>query len=262
MSAAPEARLVLRQRGVLESADLGLRVLMLHARAFGWLTLWICVPGLVLTLALRYALGLDAVLIWCTALILAAWAEGPFTTLAGALAIDRDASARAAMRTFRTRAVAYILQRSLALIGGALSAVAFIAPWLFTAPSLLFVPEVVLLERASHGVFGRAARVVTSASGRALQVVLVLLLVRVGGAVLADAVLRRSLGALFDVHARVESLTQEGISPYALAGLWLSVPVVAVLRYVAYIDLRTLREGWDVQRRFQLLAARLAEAAT
>ena len=262
MPAAPEARFVLRQRGVLESADLALRLLVLHARAFGWLTLAVCVPGFVLTLVLRYVLYLDASVVWCVALALAAWCEGPFTSLAGAIAMDRDATARSAIQAFRPYAVSYLWHRSLALAAEALASVAFVAPWLFAAPSLLFVPEVVLLERASHGVFARSARVIATASARAFQTVMLLLLSRALGMALFDAVMRRSLGLVLDVHARVESLFEEGISPYALAGLWLAVPVTAMVRYVAYADLRTLREGWDVQRRFQLLAARLEASET
>jgi len=38
-----------------------------------------------------------------------------------------------------------------------------------------------------------------------------------------------------------------------------SVPLVASLRFLAYIDNRTRREGWDIQVRFSELARVLRE---
>ncbi len=258
MSVAPEMRLVLRPRGVLESADLAMRLLTLHARAFARLAVAVCVPGFVFTLALRYAFALEPWVVWLAGVLLAGWAEGPFTVLAGA-ALRRTPSGRTAWAEFAARAVPYVRSRTLAFAGGLLAAAALLVPWLFAAPSLLFVPEVVLLERADRKVFTRAARIVASAAGRATATAFLLLVVRVGAVVSADLVLRRSLGMALDVHARFETLARDGIGPYAIAGLWLSVPVCAMLRYVAYVDLRTLREGWDVQRRFEDLAAQLAK---
>ncbi len=257
MSAAPDARFALRVRGVLESADLGLRALVLHARAFAQIALVTCVPGLLATLAMRYIAGLEALVVWLVALAWGGFAEGPFTTLAGAVAMHRDASPREAGRVFAQRAVRYAWYRSVSMVLQAASALALLVPWLFVAPSQLFVSEVVLLERANRGVFSRAGRVVATASGRAMRSALLFVAVRVGMVLLADAALRRTVGLLFDLHAPTESLGTAGISPYALAGFWASVPVIAMMRYLAYVDLRTQCEGWDVQRRFQRLSASL-----
>jgi len=43
--------------------------------------------------------------------------------------------------------------------------------------------------------------------------------------------------------------------------LFLSVPLVATLRFLAYIDNRTRREGWDIQVRFLELGRALSEGA-
>ena len=45
-----------------------------------------------------------------------------------------------------------------------------------------------------------------------------------------------------------------------LLGLHLSIPLVATTRFLAYIDNRTRRDGWDIQVRF--LAIRRAQAGS
>ena len=54
-------------------------------------------------------------------------------------------------------------------------------------------------------------------------------------------------------------LLQKGGTPYALAGFFLTVPVIAAARFLAYTDLRTRKEGWDIQLRFMAIAAEAEE---
>jgi hypothetical protein len=61
--------------------------------------------------------------------------------------------------------------------------------------------------------------------------------------------LGRPMGALF----------QEGGSTYALAGFFLSIPYVSSTRFLAYVDSRTRREGWDIQVRFAALVRRSSD---
>ena len=65
---------------------------------------------------------------------------------------------------------------------------------------------------------------------------------------LLDFVLQlgRPFGSLFD----------EGGSVAALLGLFLAVPYWTTVRFLSYIDLRTRRDGWDVQLRFMAIQAR------
>ena len=53
----------------------------------------------------------------------------------------------------------------------------------------------------------------------------------------------------------VGELFVEGGSAYALLGFFLSVPVVSAARFLQYIDVRTRKEGWDIQLRFTAIAA-------
>ena len=51
------------------------------------------------------------------------------------------------------------------------------------------------------------------------------------------------------------SLIDEGGSASSLLGLFLAVPYWATARFLLYVDLRTRRDGWDVQVRFMALAS-------
>jgi hypothetical protein len=49
-------------------------------------------------------------------------------------------------------------------------------------------------------------------------------------------------------------LWSDGGSAYAVAGALLSAPFVASASFLGYIDLRTRKEGWDIQLRLAALA--------
>src|SRR5262249_4133402 len=49
-------------------------------------------------------------------------------------------------------------------------------------------------------------------------------------------------------------LWTDGGSGFAVLGALLAVPVVAAVRFLGYVDLRTRKEGWDIQLRFVALA--------
>jgi hypothetical protein len=262
VSVAPDARVALRARSVLESADLALRFTMVHIRPVAVLSALVALPGLASGLALRYVAGLSWVVVWSVSLALAGIAEGPFTVLFGRLALGTEATAREALTGFRARAIVYSLVLFAALVFQLAAASILLMPWVFAALATVFVPEVALLEGARMASIRRSLKVTTGFTGRVFGVVAVLLLSRLAIVGLADDALRRTIGMVLDLRIRTESLFEDGGSPYALVGLWLSVPVCASIRYFQYIDLRTIKEGWDLQRRFQLLAARLhAEAA-
>ena len=60
------------------------------------------------------------------------------------------------------------------------------------------------------------------------------------------------------VHAGCYELFVHGGSGFAVAGALLAVPVAAAARFLGYIDLRTRKEGWDIQLRFLRLVAETA----
>ena len=54
------------------------------------------------------------------------------------------------------------------------------------------------------------------------------------------------------------SLWNDGGSGFAVLGALLAVPLGAAMRFLGYIDLRTRKEGWDIQLRFVALAEQSA----
>jgi hypothetical protein len=59
---------------------------------------------------------------------------------------------------------------------------------------------------------------------------------------------------LFQMGRPFGSLWHDGGSAYAVAGALLAAPLVASARFLAYVDLRTRKEGWDIQLRLMALA--------
>ena len=50
-------------------------------------------------------------------------------------------------------------------------------------------------------------------------------------------------------------LFDKGVTPFALAGLFLAAPFTATARFLHYIDTRTRADGWDIQVKFMALVA-------
>ena len=51
------------------------------------------------------------------------------------------------------------------------------------------------------------------------------------------------------------SLFSDGGSVYALVGFFYGIQYAAIARFLKYVDLRTRKEGWDIQIRFLSLVA-------
>lgn len=255
-----ESAVVLRPRSVTQVLDLSLRVafslgLSLYARLAA-LTL---LPALGLLLLLRYAARLDAWLVWVVALVLAIVLEGPFTIAASRLMFREQLSGRAALRLFASRAPSFLgasLYKGFLLT---LAAVALLIPLLFVGPHAVFVPEASILERAGPtAAWTRSKQLVTARSGDAMAALVSWLLIRVVCVVGAELLLQGIISDLFLLGAPLGRLSSDGVTPYALAGLFLSTPLVATARFLQYIDARTRGDGWDIQVRFMAIVSREA----
>jgi hypothetical protein len=51
------------------------------------------------------------------------------------------------------------------------------------------------------------------------------------------------------------SLWSDGGSIFALAGFFAVLPWIATARFLAYTNIRTRKEGWDIQLKFMAIAA-------
>lgn len=254
-----QAVIVLRPREPSEILDLACRFGVAHAAPYLRLGAAVLLPCAALCLALRYALDAPWWVTWLAALALATPAQGVFSVLASRLLFSETPSTWTTLRAFGRRLPSYLgaLLVSRALL--AASALMLLLPLPFAWVALLFQHEASLLEQV--GPFAsvqRSGQLVRNRGGFSL---LLLLLVAQGsivlgaelfGQALVDSVLQlgRPFGSLFD----------DGGTPYAILGLFASVPFVATARFLQYIDLRTRSDGWDVQVRFMAIAAR-AEAS-
>jgi len=121
---------------------------------------------------------------------------------------------------------------------------------------LLFSTEAALLERANGGAaLARANRIVAGNGGEAVLAVVLFVLLEAAFILLGEYAGRSLLEDLLQVNAPAR-LFDVGGSPLALAGFWLFVPYLATARFLAYINMRTRAEGWDIQTRFYVIAGR------
>jgi hypothetical protein len=256
-----EARVVVRERSIAEIIDLALRFsLVLGGRLYAWLFVSLILPAYALCFLLL-ARGVPDVWVWILAVILFALLQLPFTVAAGRLMFSAElsmgevlsASLRLMFRACGARFLAALL-----LGGGSLLVVAVPVA---IARGLYLVEIVVLEGSAALAAYRRGTRLTHR---RVLQTF---------GVWLALVATSSTFIGLAEVMSR--SLTAEGLSLDALrdlwhglssqagiAGLFLSLPLVATLRFLAYIDNRTRREGWDIQVRFLELGRVLEGRAT
>jgi hypothetical protein len=256
------ATVALRQRTTVEILDLALLVCRRH---------WLAIPFLTVAGALPWAL-LDAWILsggrrgdedaawvaWFPFLLLVAaqvpLATAPLTAFLGQALFDRRPSAG--------RALATAGKRIPVLLGaGVLRGVfAVIPPVLLAWPSHLV--EALVLEGQGFAGAWRRAGALRGADTRAGPVLLLLAIpVLMGAVVLVVGTLEAVLGIL--MHAdpwQVEqwtSMADPGASPAVQVAVWAAVGFLGVVRFFAYIDLRTRAEGWAIDLDLRRAAARL-----
>jgi hypothetical protein len=251
------ARVVLRPRSLAEVLDLAVPFCLAGKRVMGRLAALVLAPALAVCAGLRWGFGWQWQSVMLVALVLGDVVEGAFTCAAGELLFrePRDTSAAAILARFIRR-----LPRAFAALVVCRVLLAVALPLVVTLPMvalrLLFTREVVLLEEAGpFAALGRSHRLVKNHSGKGIGLLTAL---SVGPALFvvgAEQLGQGAVGTVLQAGAPFGRLFQEGGSLFALAGFFLSVPVLATARFLAYIDLRTRKEGWDIQLRFAALAA-------
>ncbi|HJZ85661.1 MAG TPA: hypothetical protein VKN99_10850 [Polyangia bacterium] len=252
-----DSRVVLRLRTVPDILDLAFRyVAGPGERVFLRLTAAVLVPCFAVCVALRYALGWDWVWVWFLAIALGGIAQGAFTVGAGQLLFSDSVRARDVLARFARRLPSYLvalfLTRLAMALGGFLLFVLLVPAWLRAE----FVHEASLLEGASPGqAYARSARFIKRQGGPALGLLCSLLLAQFGFVVAAELLGQGLVEFVLQLGQPLGSLWSDGGSVYALAGFFLSVPYVAAARFLKYTDIRTRKEGWDIQLKFTALQA-------
>ncbi len=252
------ARVALRARPLIDVLDLAIRFCAANAGAYARLSGVVLLPALAASWAAARAGGW--VLGWTVVVVLAAFADAPFVALASRLVFADEARARDALRAAAVAVPRLAFVRFAQGLSFALSFLLLGLPWLWAGSVLLFLPEVVVLERSGFGAaWGRAQRIARSHLGITMAAMILLSVLAVGAALLADVAGREVLQTVLQVTPP-PSLFTEGGSLLALLGFWSTLPLRATCRFFVYLDVRTRTEGWDIQTRFAAIAARAARA--
>lgn len=253
-----EARVVVRERSLAEIVDLAVRFsLVLGGGLYLRLSACLLLPSYALCWWLLHS-EVSSVLVGVLALALYSLLQLPFTVAAGRLMFSAQvsldevlrSSLRLLLRAMRARCLAALLLA----VGTSLVILAPIA-----VARALYLGEVVLLEGA--GALAAYRRTTRLTARRVPQTFGVwLALVATSAAFIALTQIFASALSAEGLEIEAFASVWAGLSwETGIAGLFLSVPLVASLRFLAYIDDRTRREGWDIQVRFLELGRALNE---
>ncbi len=254
-----EARVALRHRPVLEVLDLALRFLLAHAAPYAATTAFVVVPLGVLSLVIAMQAGW--IWGWASAIALATVARIPFTVLASRLVFEADVAFEQVLGAAARASFKVLVARALELVALTVGFGVFFLPAIWIASVFVYLDEILVLERASiWGAFARSQRLVAGELGDAFLVAVLLAGLHFGATALGDKALRALLGDVLQISPPPSMWERDG-GVLGLVAFWLFVPYSATARLLAYLNVRTKAEGWDVQTRFAAIAARLAPAA-
>jgi hypothetical protein len=247
-----QARIVVRPRFRLESADLAFRFVLGEARAvFGWLAVVTLLPSFALVVAARALLHFPWWAAWALALTLGSAFSGVFTLASSRLLFDASVRPRSVLRAFWSRFGAYVWSMLLSRLVIVLASL-FVFTGIIAWTRYAFVPEAVLLEQQPAALrrSARISRAGGDATGTILASALMQLLMVFGVETMIFGVVRD----LLSIPMEATRLFPNGGSYSALAGYFLTVPWAAAYRFLAYIDGRTRQDAWDVQVRLMALS--------
>jgi hypothetical protein len=216
----------------------------------------VTVAGCVLSWICRVRLGWQWSSVWLVVAGYYLLTSGVYTQAAGALLFRRaDAiSLLHILGQFARRFLPYLIARLVHLLVLGLCT-AILVPLPIFAARLYFVSEAVLLESGSpFGSLARSSRLVLFRSLSCLGLALASLCAPFLFALAADLLGTTVVEMVFQMGRPFGSLFTDGGSAYAVAGALLSAPFVASASFLGYIDMRTRKEGWDIQLRFMALS--------
>jgi len=251
-----EARVALRPRSMSDIIDLAGPLCLANRRRMMPLAALVTAVGGALCLVCRLKLGWSWAALWWLLSGYLLLAMGIFTQAAGDLLFHAPNELRSlqVLGRFARRFGRYLVARIVQLVVLGLCAAVF-APLPVFGARLFFVSEVVLLESGSpFGSLGRSSRLVLYRSIPCLGLAIACLCAPFIFAVAADLAGEAIVNMVFQLGRPFGFLWTDGGSAYAVAGALLSAPFVASASFLGYIDLRTRKEGWDIQLRFMALA--------
>lgn len=259
-------RLVLRPRSLPALADLACVFVRVHARR-----VLAVLPIALLPVPLAHwtASPEAPALPWLTVWLLGPAFGAILTTLSGDLVVRDDeggppGSAAGSVATMRLRQLSALVGRwarnlpwllLVRVLDGGLKAISL---GLLSGP-LFFAHEIRLLEDGGVAqTWTRGQRLLGATPMRWLTAPAFFLAVVIGGAATGDAVWQ-GLRSVLGVPTQPSLLWSQGYSLPALVGACVAQAWLSVVRFLAYLDARTRREGWDLQLGAQALADSLRQ---
>lgn len=256
-----ESRVALRPRAMSDVLDLAAPFCFANRRLLVPLAVLVTAVGGGLAGMCRMQLGWEWGSVWLVVAGYYLLTSGVYTQAAGELLFRRaeDIRVRHVLGRFARRFFPYVIASIVHWLVLGLCAALFVPLPIF-ASRLFFVSEVVLLESGSPlGSLARSGRLVLFRSLSCLGLALASLCAPFLFALAADLIGNTVVEMMFQMGRPFGSLTADGGSAYAVVGALLSAPFVASASFLGYIDMRTRKEGWDIQLRFMALAEVEAE---
>jgi len=249
------ARVILRTRDVGELFDLGGRaVFALGGRLYLYLFVCTSLPLAICLYLLHTQAGVEPAAVWLYA-IMALWVnQGIYTIAASRLLFSEKVGVGEVLGQFLRRLPSYLVALMIAwavLFVSGMLVVVFVWGLVWT----LYIHEASLLEMQGPFAAFRRARVLARHNFPALFGVSCLTVLVACFAIMSAEMLGHGLVEfVLQLGHPFGELQEDGISLYAMIGVFTMAPFWATVRFLSYIDGRTRQDGWDIQLRFAHLA--------
>lgn len=250
--------IVLRPRTVAEVMDLACRFTFARSLAlYLRIAAAVLLPAYALVIAAAYLLKLPWWSVWLLATALAIWLQAPFTLAASRVMFGEEPTIKSVLSAFWSRFGAYtggmLLKALYVSLGGLLCGVGA----LLVAPSGTLVPEVTLLEGSgATESWGRSRRLVNQRSSDSFGALFSLLVALLAFAIGFELFGQALVTDILQLGKPFGALLKDGVTPFAIAGVFAASPYLATARFLHYIDTRTRADGWDIQVKFMAIVGK------
>ncbi len=230
---------VMRRRSQPEVVDLAVALLRVDAAAWARVYLpWGCLSALCAAAAWR----IEPLLALVVAALLGRLAQAPVTLAVSERVAGREprVSPREALAAVGRLVTASILPTlglalaSLTIVGLPLLAIRF-----------THLPEVAIVERPPSDVLGRVGALANAAGARGWTTRAWLAGIEVWAMLVAEILGQFVVDGLLQLGTPYSSLMEGELTPFPILGLLLAQPLVALVRFCEWLDVRTRSEGLD-----------------
>jgi hypothetical protein len=257
------ARIVLRPRAAVDVLDLAAPFCIAAWRVLLPLSGLVLLPTAALCWT-AHLLGWPWPAVWWLAVVLGGLSQAPFTIACGELLFNdpRDVRVAAVLKRALRRAPAFAVTYVVTRLTLAL-ALSILIAFPFAVGGLFVAQEALLLEGAGpFAALGRSVRAVRGQGRSVFGVAAALVVLPLAGVAAGEIACQTVVSSVLQLGEPFGTLQASGGTPYALLGFFLTVPLCAAARFLKYTDMRTRKEGWDIQLRFMSIARDSPPAAS